>query len=339
MILPGLLSFLVSFALTPALRSLSHRLGLFDIPNARSSHDRPTPRIGGAAIVLSTAIGLAVFASLSHAELIVALSAASVALLGLLDDLYSLSARLRFVCQMGAACVVVFVADLPLNRLALSEALMIPLGALAIPAAIFWVVGYTNAFNFMDGINGIAAFQAIVGGATFAVIFASRNDYGWAALALAAACAAAGFLPWNFPRAVIFMGDVGSGALGFSLSTFVLHAVQGGTPFVLAIPPLLPFLCDTSVTLIRRVMRGERFFEAHRGHYYQRLNQQGWSHHAVTLLWTLLSLMGAMVAILGVGWNGSIRFAAVVALLAVHAAIFVLIDRGRLVRASTLTKH
>jgi UDP-N-acetylmuramyl pentapeptide phosphotransferase/UDP-N-acetylglucosamine-1-phosphate transferase len=116
-------------------------------------------------------------------------------------------------------------------------------------------------------------------------------------LAIAVAGAATGFLPWNFPHAKIFMGDVGSGALGAMLALMAVRVAALGGLIIAAALPLLPFIFDTAVTLVRRIARGERFYTAHRSHFYQRLTILGWSHAEVTLVWSVLALAGAAVSL------------------------------------------
>jgi UDP-N-acetylmuramyl pentapeptide phosphotransferase/UDP-N-acetylglucosamine-1-phosphate transferase len=271
----------------PACAAL-RRFGVIDKPNARSSHAVPTVRGGGVAIILTllgAVVGLAWTASQRGLPLApsLALGAAVLALavVSFCDDLRSVGARIRFGCHAGAAIAVLVFVGLP--QIGAGEA-----GSLALALVGFlWIAGYTNAFNFMDGINGLAAGQAAVtGAATAALALAAgvpvHHPLVW--LALVVAGAAAGFLPHNFPRARMFMGDVSSAPLGFLLAALGWWlACEAGWWILLPVGLLhANFVLDTGVTLARRVARGERWYEAHREHFYQRLIRSGHSHAYVT---------------------------------------------------------
>jgi UDP-N-acetylmuramyl pentapeptide phosphotransferase/UDP-N-acetylglucosamine-1-phosphate transferase len=158
--------------------------------------------------------------------------------------------------------------------------------------ALLFLVGSMNAFNFMDGSNGMAGVQAVVSGAFLAWLFAAAGQGGWTLASGALAGAVLGFLPWNVPRARLFMGDAGSVPLGFVLASLVLVATySGAAPGPLALLALAPFLVDTSLTLIRRLIRRERWYTAHRQHLYQRLIRRGWSHLAVMALYLAVNCL------------------------------------------------
>lgn len=276
----ALTAFAVSFVLTPAARFVSHRFGLLDKPTPRSSHSVPTPRIGGLAIVLGAAAAAIAAGALREPMLVrIALGVLAMAVLGLIDDATDLRPAWKLVIQIAAAAGILF----PLG-----------LDPVLVPVALFWIVGVTNAFNFMDGINGIASLEAMICGATMGVLLLRAGDVMGAACCFAVAGAAAGFFPWNAFNGSIFMGDTGALALGFFFGAMV---VRGGAPRWLLALPLLPFLADSGVTLARRAMRRERVYEAHRTHFYQRLTNRGWSHFAVTLLWGALAAAASAVAL------------------------------------------
>jgi UDP-N-acetylmuramyl pentapeptide phosphotransferase/UDP-N-acetylglucosamine-1-phosphate transferase len=285
----GLVSFASAFAiavvLTPVFRHLGRRLGWMDQPNARSSHVVPTPRNGGKAIMLS--LLAAAFAGRILADrtlaAVVGLSVL-ISIVGLIDDARNLPARIKLAVQIALAVVL----------LAVPEMRMPPLYA---AAALIWLVGVTNAFNFMDGVNGIASVEAIVCGLAMAVLLQRAGDPAGAALCLALAGAAAGFFPWNAFTGSIFMGDVGSLPLGFIFAAMTVRGAQRGIePWMMA-APLLPFLLDTGITLLRRIARREKIFEAHRTHFYQQLTDLGWSHLGVAFAWGALAALAAMVAV------------------------------------------
>jgi UDP-N-acetylmuramyl pentapeptide phosphotransferase/UDP-N-acetylglucosamine-1-phosphate transferase len=194
---------------------------------------------------------------------------------------------------------------------------VIELGLLAIPISVFWIVGVTNAFNFMDGINGIASTEAVICSATLGVLLATGGDFKGALLAAAIAGAAAGFLLWNL-GGTIFMGDVGSAALGFLLSLLVIRTTSVA-PAVAAILPLTPFLLDAGVTIVIRAARGERFFStAHRSHFYQKLVASGLRHPTVTLIYAALALISSALSLVYGQLNDAQRALGIILLILVH---------------------
>lgn len=315
------ISALAAFALLFPVRGLLRRLGVVDKPNARSSHSVPTVRGAGVGIVATIAAAMALFGirysggsgdsifvdghsgragesllveGYSSMQMSVLLGALLLlAVISFLDDLRGLKAGLRLAVQL--ACAVVAVSVLLANNVQPITITAILLGLVA----VVWVAGYTNAFNFMDGINGIAATQAIVTGAGTALI-ATRLGLGVSTapvlIALAIAGAALGFLPHNFPRARVFMGDVSSATLGFLLAVLAFWIARLTSWWALFWIGLLHanFVLDTGVTLVRRARRGDRLSEAHREHFYQRLVRAGASHTKVTLIETGLQVLVAL---------------------------------------------
>ncbi len=297
-----------SWAIVAVVRDAARRRGLLDVPNARSSHARPTPRLGGLGIVVGVvagvalAVGLGVEASRLLPVVGIGLCVAAVSLA---DDLRGLPALVRLAVHAAAAAGVVWsvggfdvvaIAGEPVwsgTGFAMSSP---PLAALVTGA---WIVGFVNAFNFMDGIDGIAAGQAAVAGAAWAAIGWWQGEPALAALGVALAAACAGFLPHNWSPASIFMGDVGSAWLGFLIAAAPLVTRP---PRALLLPAALavwPFVFDTTLTILRRAAHGENLLAAHRSHLYQRLTQAGWSHGAVAALYTGLAAGGAILAVRG----------------------------------------
>lgn len=269
------------------------RWSVMDVPNARSSHSQPTPRGGGIGIMLTFLIGAGWVAGRYGARdaLVVALLVGALALLSFLDDKLDLSWRLRLGGHFAAAIVgaVWFRPELG------------GLGWFLLPVLVLLLAGHGNAFNFMDGVNGIAAAQTIVAGLSLAWLAegAGQSMPPAAVLAVLLAGAAAGFVPHNFPRARMFMGDVGSVPIGAGLMLLSAWiAREGGLGTWV---PLLAihsgFVLDTGVTLVRRWRRGDRLHEAHREHFYQRLVRAGWSHVRVTSLYALVSAVVAFGAV------------------------------------------
>jgi Fuc2NAc and GlcNAc transferase len=276
------LSFLVALALTPAVIRLAAWSGLLDRPNARSSHSRVTPRGGGLAILAAAAAALLVaggLGPLGMAEGVLLAGIAALALTGLADDRFALAALPRISVQLAASVALVTVTG-GIPRLPLPPPLDVPLGPLAGPAAVLWLVAVTNFFNFLDGIDGLAPAQAAItglgGAVAFADPFASRLD-------AALAGGSAGFLAYNWAPARIFLGDVGSLTLGYTLAALpLLSAPRSRSGFVFwTCMSLWLFLADATWTLVRRAARGERWLDAHREHLYQRLVGRGLGHARV----------------------------------------------------------
>ena len=268
---------------------LAIRFGVKDVPNARSSHVSVTPRGGGSAFVgvgFIAAMMLA-YGTLSTAGVWLVLGYALPVLViagtGLADDIYDLSARFRLVVQF--ICVLVMLG-LSWTFLHLSEIPIVFLGLGCI--ASVWVI---NAYNFMDGIDGIASLQALVVLGLGGWAFHSEGQSFLALFCLFLAAPILGFLFANWPPARIFMGDVGSGALGalFALLVIVSASFAPRASIVLVIA-LAPFLVDATLTLIRRLVAGARPSEAHREHLYQKMTQRSGSHLKTLLIWGAANL-------------------------------------------------
>jgi len=286
---------LASAALTGIVRGISVRHGALDVPNARSSHVQPTPRGGGLAIVVTSLLASGFLAATGHldARLFYALAGGgiAVALVGHLDDRGRLGIAGRFVIHVAAALwATLWLGGLTDVRFG-SET--VHLGYAGMALSILGIVWALNLFNFMDGIDGIAASQAIFmagGGAGLALLAGMSNSIPAAGLVLAAA--SVGFLLWNWPPARIFMGDVGSGYLGFALAVIGLSAMNERgimLPVWLILGGI--FIIDATVTLFRRLARRERVYEAHRSHAYQWQARRWNSHLRVTIGTWLLNLL------------------------------------------------
>lgn len=284
-----------SSALVYAIRRFAHRLLLVDIPNERSMHRKPIPRGGGVAIVAVGVLGLLAAAGLGLGPELPAFGgylagAVLLAAVGIRDDVRSLPFGSRLVAQIGAAGLMVGCLALPGPGQAGPFGLG-GFGWLAAGAALFLSVAFSNAYNFMDGIDGLAATHGLVVGLGWALLATLSGQRWLALLALLVAAGCTGFLVHNWPPARIFMGDVGSTVLGFTFA-FILLAAARRLP-VLALAGLLlewPFIFDTGFTLLRRLSRRENVFRAHRSHLYQRLVLAGWGPGPVTVLYALLSL-------------------------------------------------
>lgn len=291
---------LSTLLMTGLLVVIAPKIGLVDRPNARSSHVVPTPRAGGAGIVLAIVVCAIWWVPITADERLAMVPAAIVlAVLGLVDDFRGLSPWLRlsvhFVC---AGWAVYLIGDLPPLGLAWLDATEW-IRSLVLVFALVW---FLNAFNFMDGIDGIAASQGVfVAVAASVCSLVLVMDPGVTQLSAAVAGACLGFLLLNWSPAKIFMGDVGSGTLGFLLGILGLIAWRRGVVSPWAFATLVTaFIADASVTLVRRMLAGDQWHVAHRTHAYQHLARRLSSHSTATLLflcWNLFLLGPIAVAI------------------------------------------
>jgi UDP-N-acetylmuramyl pentapeptide phosphotransferase/UDP-N-acetylglucosamine-1-phosphate transferase len=286
-----------SYLAVAGLRWWAEQREILDIPNGRSSHTHPTPRGGGLAIVLLTLTGwlLYTFSSTELSWLAIftyTIGAALIATISWWDDLHSLSNRVRFMTHsIGALLALIGFGYWQTIEVPLLGSLH--LSWVGLPLTFLWIVGLTNAYNFMDGIDGIAGSQAVVAGLGWMLIGWQIGQPLVGIFGLLIAASSQGFLGHNWSPARIFMGDVGSAFLGYTFAVLPLIVAQVDPRIAVAGVLLLwPFLFDTIFTFLCRWYRGENVFVAHRSHLYQRLVIVGFSHRTVTLLYTALALTG-----------------------------------------------
>ncbi|WP_298135538.1 glycosyltransferase family 4 protein [Acidiferrobacter sp.] len=301
---------------------------VLDWPNERSLHDRPVPRTGGLAILcgaLVAAMGLSW--GFTQPGFVITAAMVAVALVSWLDDQWSVSPRTRLVVHAVAALAVAAGATrLPALWL---PGVAITLGApLAILATVVFLVWWINLYNFMDGMDGFAGGMAVFGFATLAALAYRAHDPGLAGMALAVASAALGFTVANFPPARLFMGDMGATLLGFAAGIMILvGAGRGDFPLWAGLAAFSPFLVDATVTLARRVARGERLTAAHRGHYYQRLVRAGLSHRRTVLGEYAVMAVCGLAAFGGAEASVPVQWAIIAALAALYGALAALVER------------
>jgi UDP-N-acetylmuramyl pentapeptide phosphotransferase/UDP-N-acetylglucosamine-1-phosphate transferase len=266
---PALAALVVALLCVKALVSETGRRLALDHPNERSLHDRPVPRTGGLAIAAGVGAGWLVGAPGFAFTLSLA---AALALLSFLDDLFGLPTAVRLAGHLAASVAVV------LLELRFPGWTVLVLFALA-------VAWYANLYNFMDGSDGLAGGMALFGFGAYAVAAWQADVHPLAELSAVLAAAAAAFLIRNFPPARIFMGDVGSVPLGFLAGALGLIGWNDGVwPLWFPLLVFAPFVGDATLTLIKRLARGERVWQAHREHYYQRLVRMGFGHRGAALI-------------------------------------------------------
>ena len=313
-----LAAFAVSFILTWLLsRGL---LQITDIPNHRSLHSVPTPRTGGLAIAAAM-FAVALASWLGVVEL--GLQGLSLLLAGwfmllaisVLDDIIDLSAPLRLLLHLAAAAI--FLGDMALSWWQLGLLVLL----------MGWC---TNLFNFMDGMDGLAGSMGLVGAATLAILLWLADPGSSWLLAAVFAAAIAGFLPWNLPPARIFLGEAGSVPAGVLLAGLAIHAVlEAGVHAALVVLPFLTFLVDATLTLLARGLRGERVWQAHREHCYQRLCLAGFPVYQVLMLESALVFVnaGAAIWLAAMAAGDGLSWSVFGLLLALHVMLFGVVVR------------
>ncbi len=300
------LAFLASLILTGWFRHYAIATRLLDIPNARSSHHQPTPRGGGLAVVCVFLFSVPVFflmGLMTSGELCAFLgSGALVAVVGFMDDRRHIPAPLRLAAHfLAAAWGLFWLGGMP----ALPMINLVQVPGMGSVLGLFYLVWLLNLYNFMDGIDGLAGIEAIsvCAGGGLLYWLAGNNAHYWPLAILA--MAVAGFLCWNFPPAKIFMGDAGSGFLGLVLGLFSIQAAWSAPQFFWSWLILLGvFIVDATWTLLHRLLGGEKFYEAHRSHAYQRAARRFGAHKPVSLAVVMINLFWLLPVALWVGKGG-----------------------------------
>ena len=306
---------LIAYGVTKLSIILSLRCGVLDLPNLRSSHTQPVPRMGGIGILAGFFICLAVLAGLeglgvmregilTRDVLLFVIAGAGMAIAGFCDDLYRLNPATKFLMQFVLAGLLIGLGA-RLESLAFPGLKPLALGFLAIPVTLLWLTGFANVFNFMDGINGMAGGTGVVFSGLFLIVAGRQGNQDIAAMAVLLGGSCLGFLLHNFPQARTFMGDTGSLFLGMVFALLVVRLGQRShdpAALVALVLGTSVYLWDSGFTLLRRLKRAENIFRAHRSHLYQRLVQAGLTHVKVTGLYLALhTLLGT----LGLAYLGS----------------------------------
>lgn len=331
-IVAALVAFVISIVLTPLVRELAKRHALLDIPNHRSSHTVPVPRLGGVAIGVATLTGAILAADYIGGYLVfMALAAILLSFLGFWDDTKTIGPILKYGVQVVAAVLAVAALrptllvsippiDFEINRL------------VGFVLAGLWITAFLNAYNFMDGVDGLAGGAGVIIAIGLVVIGGGFASF----FLLPLVGALLGFLVWNINPASIFMGDSGSQFIGFLLAVGVLGPRGEAIQVVPALLLFSPILFDTGITLIRRLLRRENVFAGHREHLYQRLGEAGVAPRVVANVQCLLTA-GACLAALGyVHTSGPQKllypFACVLVLVA-YAGVVTAMERGAMQRS------
>jgi Fuc2NAc and GlcNAc transferase len=315
-----LMAWFVSVLLTGAARAYALRRALLDIPNERSSHSVPTPRGGGLAIAITLAVAVTLLGLSGSLPREVAWAllggGALVAGIGWWDDHRHVAPRWRVVVHVLAAIWAVYCLG-GLSKLMLGNGAwnLGWIGSLLAVIAIVWLI---NLYNFMDGIDGLAGLEAVTVGLSGTALLWWVGSSGLALVAALVAMSCAGFLWWNWPPAKIFMGDVGSGLLGYCFAVLALAGEKSGQlPAAVWLVLLGVFVVDATFTLISRVLAGERWYTAHRSHAYQRSVQLGYSHRRITLAVGIINVLILFpLAVLATAYPGTLPWSVGVTVLA-----------------------
>jgi UDP-N-acetylmuramyl pentapeptide phosphotransferase/UDP-N-acetylglucosamine-1-phosphate transferase len=299
---------IVSYLAVLVIRYFAERHAILDVPNERSSHADSVPRGGGLAIVILTLGGIWPYAISSpfierSSLLAYTIGAGLIVMISWLDDLRSQPNWIRFIIHSVAALLALYAFGyFPISIVLNANPFVAR--CLGLIITFFWIVGLTNAYNFMDGIDGIAGGQAVVAGFCWAAAGAFSQKPLILVFGLLLGASSFGFLFHNWSPARIFMGDVGSAFLGYSFAVLPLIFISHSNPHQVglglvcaAILPVWPFVFDSTFTLLRRLRLGENVFSAHRSHLYQRLVIVGYSHPIVSSLYTGLALVGAFLSL------------------------------------------
>ncbi len=325
------MTFLVSLGLSLLLTRPGMRAAL-DHPNDRSLHTLPTPRTGGLAIHAGLLVGGLFCTVVGYGEFtepaVLAASAMAIILISLLDDLRQIPAIVRIMVHLGAAVGLLAGASLSIQTLSLPWA-HYPLPDWAAGLfSVFLLVWFTNLYNFMDGIDGLAAGMGLFGFSTYALLGLLVAMPVFSVFSFIIACACLGFLCVNFPPARIFMGDAGSSVLGFLGAGFALWAERDQIfPLWVGILIFSPFVVDATVTLFRRLVNREVIWRAHRSHFYQRLVLIGWSHRKTTLSAYCLMVACGLSALVAAKASSSVQTGIIMGWLLFYVMLMIVITR------------
>lgn len=294
-LLAFIVAFVITFAATPFVKKLAFNIGAVDIPkDSRRMHKKPTARLGGLAIFLGFILSAIIHSHIDRELAGVLIGCCIIVVLGIFDDIYALSAKLKLLVQIIAAlCPVLAGVRIDFIRVPsfISEYGYVGLGWLAIPITLIWIIGITNATNLLDGLDGLACGVSSISALTLLciAIIVGEGEVAFITSALAGACF--GFLPYNFNPAKLFMGDTGALFLGFILSTISVQGLFKGYAVISIAAPLLILglpIFDTVSAILRRIKNHQPIMSPDRGHLHHRLIDAGFSQkQAVSIIYGL----------------------------------------------------
>lgn len=313
---------------------------MLDYPNERSLHTRPTPRTGGLGIWAGSIVGLVIALQLTGGRAELAWMAAATLVVGVVsffDDRSHLSAGTRLTWHLAAAALMM-IGGLHMDSVELPGVELEISPMLGLIVSVLFIVWMTNLYNFMDGMDGFAPGMGLIGFGTFSFLGWWAGEVHFAYTSAVIAAATAGFLVFNFPPAKIFMGDTGSSTLGFSAGAFMLWAVHLDIfPLWIGVLVFSPFVVDATVTLVRRLIRGEKLWLAHKTHYYQRIVQLGWGHRKTVLAEYALMFACAVSGIAAAYLSPPAQWVLIIFWIALYAGIMSMVTR--LEQTKTTIRH
>ncbi|QZY55511.1 glycosyltransferase family 4 protein [Crassaminicella profunda] len=310
---------IVSFCMTPLAKKLAYKVGAIDVPkDERRVHKKPIPRMGGLAIYLGV-IG-SILLLLPYMDLSVdmlkqikgiLIGGTIIVLMGIVDDINPLSAKVKLAGQILSAAVAVYcgVKIQVLNVPFIDYQFNVEYLGLSIPVTIFWIVGITNTLNLIDGLDGLAAGVATIAAVSLSYVGFMNESYIAAMMTLAIAGACLGFLPYNFNPAKIFMGDTGSLFLGYMLATISVFGLTKGAVAIATIVPVLALglpIFDTTFAILRRMLNGRPIMEPDKGHLHHKLLSTGMGQkRTVLILYAISGIFGVSAALMSrsKGWD------------------------------------
>ncbi len=303
MIFAFVIAFIFTFATTPLVRRFAYKIGAVDVPkDKRRVHKRPTPRIGGLAIIFGFMVAILSFNDNWSKEFVSILFGAGIlGILGVIDDCKNLDAKLKFVVQILAALIVVLYGDIRIsvisnpNIFSQSPFAVLP-PWLSITVTVLWIVFMTNAVNFIDGLDGLAAGVSAIMSMSLVFIAITYHEYGIALMGLALMGSCFGFLPFNFNPAKIFMGDTGSMFLGYMLAVLSVQGMFKSYAVISFAVPIIMLglpLFDAMFAMLRRILTGKNPMTADRGHLHHRIYDMGFSQkQTVFILYAISGVLG-----------------------------------------------
>lgn len=297
-----LLAFAATFVLTPCVKKIAIKAGAIDRPDERKVHKTPVPRLGGLAIYLSFLLGILLFAELNRPVLGLVLGASFIVLIGIIDDIYQLPAKAKLAGQIAGA--LIFALFDPANTIDFLTnpftGKMFTIGIFVLPVTVFWVVGITNTINLIDGLDGLAAGVSFIASITLMIFALQVHQEATTLITALVAGAALGFLQHNFNPAKIFMGDTGSMFLGFVLAAISVQGTMKSAATIALVVPLLTLglpIMDTSIAILRRLVKGKPIFKPDKGHLHHRLLAQGLTQKQAVLTLYAVSSFFSLCAI------------------------------------------
>ncbi len=318
---------LLAYTMTPLVRVLAFKIGAVDVPlDGRRIHNKPIPRIGGLAIFLSFTITTVIFCEPSPELTSIWIGGGVLVIVGILDDIYRLSAWLKLIIQLAIAGLAVWNGCV-IDHISLGG-VYVQLGGWSIPLSILWIAGLTNAINFIDGLDGLACGVSAISSLSLLLVVMLQGDFVSAIICSILVGSCFGFLPFNSNPARIFMGDTGALFLGYTLAVisvfgvFKLHAVLSFiVPFAIFALPIF----DTSFAICRRLLSGKSPFAPDRGHIHHRLIDMGFTQReSVKILYAICGMLGLVAVFCTESMFDTMRIAKSVMIAVIAVALFIL---------------